>query len=185
MDVCQQCEKPYLVRESSFERPYEYVESGLQWVRLVGIQVYSCAACDVESADIPQLDFLHNMLAKEIVLRPIAMGGREFRFLRKEMGKKPKEMAEQFGVDPKTITNWEASEKLGRQTDLTMRMLAALDLWKGEELADVIDAISSLVSYNWGSDPSEPSNVSADISRLAGENIAFGVGGCQTWQMGY
>jgi DNA-binding transcriptional regulator YiaG len=177
MDACYKCEKAYEVYTSTVEHPYDYSESGLQGVRLIGVHVYSCPSCGVVSADIPALEGLHELLAKDIILRPVAMNGREFRFLRKEMRKKPKDLAEQFGVDPKTISNWEAAEKLGRQTDLTMRMLAAMELWKGEKLAEVVDAISRLVSYSWEGDPT------AEINELAEANTIFDLDNQHRWRM--
>lgn len=156
-DTCHNCGRAYEIREASFEEPYNYTESGLPHVRLVGIRVYSCADCGVESADIPDMDGLHSLIAKDIILTPLLMLGREFRFLRKETRLNLKEFAEQLGVDPKTISNWENSEKLNKQTDVTVRMLVAAVLWDGIELHKTLRQLRELARYSWDeSDDTQP-----------------------------
>jgi DNA-binding transcriptional regulator YiaG len=156
-DVCHNCGSEYEVREASIERPYNYTESGLPNIRLVGISVFSCATCAVESADIPDMNGLHNLIAKDIILTPLPMTGYELRFLRKETRIRLKEFAEQLGVDPKTINNWETSEKLNKQTDVTVRMLVATELWDGFELHKTLRQLRELAKYSWEeSEEAEP-----------------------------
>jgi DNA-binding transcriptional regulator YiaG len=155
-EICHNCGREYEVREASIEQPYHYTESGLPNIRLVGISVLSCAACAVESADIPDMDGLHNLIAKDIILTPLPMTGRELRFLRKEIRLKPKDFAEQLGVDPKTTNNWENSERLNKQNDVAVRMLVATELWDGIDLHKTLRQLKELAKYSWGEDEVGP-----------------------------
>src|SRR5437870_28722 len=99
MNVCDICNTPLTERQSTFENPYSYDESGLSNVYLIGVTAYSCAKCGVEVADIPSPRALHVLLAKDILLKPVALTGEEFRFLRKETRMKPKQFADLLGLD--------------------------------------------------------------------------------------
>ncbi len=181
MSVCQTCDKPYEKWTSSIEQPYHYTESGLQGVGLAGITVYSCPNCGVEGADIPDLDGLHDLLAKDILLTPLPMTGRELRFLRKETRLKPKKFAERLGVDPKTITNWEGSEKLNRQTDFTVRVLVATELWEGDALTQVLTPLAEIAKYDWEEELGD--DLRQEIAQLAEENTVLGLDDQQQWGM--
>jgi DNA-binding transcriptional regulator YiaG len=179
MSVCQNCERPYEEWTSSVEQPYHYTESGLPGIGLAGITVHSCPNCGVEAADIPDLDGLHDLISKDIVLTPLPMTGQELRFLRKETRLKPKEFAERLGVDPKTIVNWEALEKLNRQTDFTVRILVATELWEGDILTDVVSSLAEIAKYGWEDDE----GIEEDIAQLAQENTVLGLNADQHWDI--
>ena len=179
MTVCQNCNKPYEVWTASVEHSYHYTESGLEGINLAGITVYSCPGCDVQSADIPNIDGLHRLIAKDIILTPKPMSGPELRFLRKETRLKPKEFADLIGVDPKTVTNWEKSETLGRQADVPVRVLVAGQLWQKSELIAVLAQLSGLLRDTW-EDSWEDSQ--QEIQQLAAENIVLGFAN-QQWGM--
>jgi putative transcriptional regulator len=177
MNICQTCNRPYEVWTCSIEQPYHYTESGLLNVFLAGITVHSCPNCEVESADIPDIDGLHDLISKNIILTPLPMSGAELRFLRKEARLKPREFAERLGVDPKTVTNWESSAKLSIQSDVTVRVLIASKLWSGYALTDVMTQLAQLAGYGWETAESE------DIAQLAEENVVMGHAN-QGWTMG-
>src|SRR5689334_19465658 len=96
-NICPSCGAEYQIRDATYEAPYYYNESGLPNIRLVNIPVYSCASCGVESANIPNMDGLHRLIAKDIILTPLPMTGAELRFLRKEANLKPVEFSELIG----------------------------------------------------------------------------------------
>jgi DNA-binding transcriptional regulator YiaG len=170
-DICQNCERPFEVWEASTEHPYHYKESGLANILLTDITVYSCPNCGVASAEIPDLDGLHNLIAKDILLTPLPMSGQELRFLRKETRLKLKDFAERMGVDPKTVNNWEASESLSKPVDFTARVLTASLIWKKHEMINMFIEIGKLAQYGWETEVSE--NIDQDIAQLAEQNTVL------------
>src|SRR3989442_1334438 len=94
---CYRCSKPYEVWKATPQRPYQYTESGLLNIQLIGVTVYSCPNCQIDSADIPNLDGLHDLISRDIILTPLPMTGAELRFLRKETRLKLKDFAERLG----------------------------------------------------------------------------------------
>jgi transcriptional regulator with XRE-family HTH domain len=101
-----------------------------------------------------------------IILTPLPMSGSELRFLRKETRLKPKDFAEQLGVDRKTIANWENSPKLSRQSDVTVRVLVATKLWKDNNLTDVLTQLSKLAEHSW----EDVDETAQEIAELAEQN---------------
>lgn len=154
-NICHKCERPFEASEASLEQPYHYTESGLPNIYLIDITVYSCPNCGVASAEIPDMDGLHNLIAKDILLKPLPMSGQQLRFLRKEARLKPKEFSERMGVDPKTVGNWEASEKLTKPVDFTARILVASILWKKDEMVKMLVEIGKLAPYGWEEEVAE------------------------------
>jgi DNA-binding transcriptional regulator YiaG len=184
-NTCSRCGREYEVRTASLEDPYDYSESGLSNIRLVGIPVYRCPSCSVESADIPNMDNLHRLIAKDIILTPFPMSGSELRFLRKEARLTTRDFAERLGVDPRTLTGWEASASLNRQSDILSRLLITGELWQGKERIDVIEQLAGMAEHIWEPEAAEPpiDALSSDISRLAGENTAYGLNADHEWRM--
>jgi DNA-binding transcriptional regulator YiaG len=171
-NICHTCERPYEVSEATSEHPYHYTESGLTNWWLVGIPVYSCANCGIESAEIPDMDGLHNLISKNIILTPFSMTGQELTFLRKETRLRLKEFAERLGVDPKTVKNWESSEKLSKAVDITVRILVASCVWKGNERLEVLAQIADLVQFGEGEFLDQ---LEQDIAELAKANVEAGI----------
>lgn len=180
MDICHSCNRPYEVWKSTREHPYLYTESGLSQVQLGGVTVYSCPSCNIQSADIPDMDGLHLLLAKELIVRPIAMSGEELRFLRKETRMTPKTFAERVGVDPKTVSNWENAEELSKQTDIALRFVIASELFRDKELDGVLEALSENVKFSW--EPGRAQDESAaGMRELMEFNTIYGLG-TPEWQ---
>lgn len=171
-NICDTCGRPYEVSEATVEHPYHYTESGLTNWWLAGIPVYSCPNCGIESADIPDMDGLHELISRNIILTPFSMTGRELTFLRKETRLRLKEFAEHLGVDPKTIKNWEASERLSKAVDISVRILAAGRIWKGNERLDIVAQIADLVQFGEGEFMAE---LEQDIAELAKANVEAGI----------
>lgn len=185
-NICRGCEKEYEVRTASWEQPYFYTEIGLPNIRLINIPVYFCPTCEVESADIPNMDSLHKLIAKDIILTPLPISGEELRFLRKEAALRPQEFADRLGVEPRTVANWEKASKLSRQVDLLVRLTTVSELWNGEERTEVLEQLADLVKYEW--EPSEDTDgqgeeAEQDIAALAADNVAYGLNENHQWRM--
>ena len=183
-DTCKKCGKEYQVRIASQEEPYHYTESGLPYIRLENIPVYSC--CGVESADIPDMDKLHKLIAEDLILTPRPMTGLELRFLRKEALLKPQDIAERVGIDPKTVLNWEKMESANRHADILIRILVTTELWRGAERSKILEQLAELARYTWEPEPvneSAAEPVEKEIAQLAADNVAYGLNASHQWSM--
>lgn len=179
-NICDNCERPFEAWIASAEHRYHYTESGLDNVWLEGVTVYSCPNCELESADIPDLEGLHNLIAKDLLLTPLPLRGIELRFLRKETKLKLKEFAEILEVDPKTINNLEKAVHLSKQTDLAVRVLVISTLWQGEELIETLTEFAQIAKYRW--EEPEPAT-EKEIDQLAAENTILGLNEAHEWNL--
>jgi transcriptional regulator with XRE-family HTH domain len=95
--------KEYFATEES---PFHFVDSGLDNVYLIGIK-YFVDANGHKIAEIPALQQLMQLIARDIVLSPRDLMGNEVRFLRKRLGKKATEYCSFLGVEPETLSRIE------------------------------------------------------------------------------
>ena len=177
MNKCDICSNQVEHRRSDIDNPYRYTECGLPNVNLLDLDVYYCPECEIEVADIPNPEGLHRLLATEILLNPLPISGAEFRFLRKELGMKPKTFADRIGVDPKTIINWEKSASLSKQNDILVRYIVATSLLEGERLRKAIELLNTLIEdETW-------EQTEQEIAELAETNTWLGITGTE-WMIG-
>lgn len=95
--------KEYLATE---EKPFHFVDSGLDNVYLIGIK-YFVDENGNKIAEIPALQQLMQLIARDVVLSPRNLTGKEVRFLRKRLGKKATEYCSFLGVEPETLSRIE------------------------------------------------------------------------------
>lgn len=179
-NTCNNCQRLFETWIASAEHRYHYTESGLDNIWLEGVTVHSCPNCEVESADIPDLEGLHNLIAKFIILTPLPMRGVELRFLRKETKLKLKDFAERLGVDPKTVNNLEKAVQLNKQTDVAVRVLVIAALWQGEEQINTLIELAQIAKYSW--EEPEP-ETEKEIEELAAENTILGLNAAHEWDL--
>jgi len=91
---CHECGKTLRERKP---KEYRYRESGLNNVTLTGIRVFECPEGHGEFPEIPNIVGFHQAIARMLAKKPAALTGAEFRFLRKEMGLKAKDLARHLG----------------------------------------------------------------------------------------
>lgn len=104
------------------KKDYQYVESSLDNVVLSGINVYEC--CGEVMPEIKNVEKLHKLIALAIVKKSSLLSGKEFRFIRKQMLLKEKEIAAILGVSPVSVSRWEKENaKIGASNDRLIRML--------------------------------------------------------------
>jgi putative zinc finger/helix-turn-helix YgiT family protein len=116
---------------------YRFLESGLRNVWLKGITVYHCKECGATVPEIPSIDRFHTAIADAIVEKKFALVGPEFRFLRKQMRMKAKDLAAFLGVTLTTVSRWETGAKsIGPANDRLMR--AFYMFWRLKQ-GDVIE----------------------------------------------
>ena len=95
--------KEYLSTE---KKPFHFVDCGLDNVYLVGIKYF--VGVDGQSiAEIPALQKLMQLIARDVVLCPRDLTGPEVRFLRKRLGKKASDYCSYLGVEPETLSRIE------------------------------------------------------------------------------
>ncbi|HEY6403460.1 MAG TPA: hypothetical protein VI479_18700 [Blastocatellia bacterium] len=103
---------------------YHYVESGLDNVYLVNVDIRCCESCSSVTPRIPRINELHAVIGRAIALKGELLSGAEARYLRKHLGLKGKEWAELLHVDVATLSRWEGEERtIGPQSDILIRLL--------------------------------------------------------------
>ena len=103
--TCPECGRALRARRA---RAYRYRESGLEDVFLTGIRVFSCPGCRRQFPEIPNIVGLHRIIASGLAAKPAPLTGAEFRFLRKELGFKAKDLARYLGTTDVNLSRWEA-----------------------------------------------------------------------------
>jgi hypothetical protein len=65
---------------------HRYVECGLRYVTLVGVEVTRCPRCDNYEISIPHVEGLHRLLAKVLIEKSTRFTADEVRFLNGHVG---------------------------------------------------------------------------------------------------
>ena len=88
---------------------YHYKASGLPYVWLEGVVIRTCPGCEEGGGvEIPNLAGLHTVLTDYLIHQKARFESFEIRFLRKTLGWSSKDFAKRMGVDPATVSRWEA-----------------------------------------------------------------------------
>ncbi|MCC6793008.1 MAG: hypothetical protein IT336_15070 [Thermomicrobiales bacterium] len=127
---CSACGEGARVERGS----YQFVESGLDNVFLVGIELVTCDTCGNRDPIIPRINELMRCLASAIVGKPCRLAGPEVRFLRKYLQMSAAELATMLSVDKTTLSKWENDEHpIGSSSD---RLLRAFTLVLGDGMQE-------------------------------------------------
>src|SRR5437773_1174251 len=120
---CLDCNLEMLVKEVADN--YQYLESGLDYIYLSGIDVYQCPKCHALIPEIPNVRNLHLVIALGIIERPKPLQGCEIKFLRKSLGLKAKDLARKLGYQPEVLSRYENDKEtpMGEQGDRLLRVL--------------------------------------------------------------
>jgi putative zinc finger/helix-turn-helix YgiT family protein len=136
---CTECGATMTTRKEN----YRYLESGLPYVTLKGIDVSRCPACGNFEISIPRLKDLHRLIAKTLIEKMTRFTGAEIRFLRKSLGLSATDFSRRMGVTVETVSRWENNAvAIGPQADRLLRLLVAqgrLTMQYPEEQLDRID----------------------------------------------
>lgn len=121
---CLECGK---VLRATRPKTYTYRESGLESVLLTGIRVYVCPGCEAQFPEIPNIVGLHQLIASHLTRKAAPLTGAEFRFLRKEIGLKAKDLARCLGVTDVSLSRWETgASPINPAADRLLRTLYSL-----------------------------------------------------------
>jgi putative zinc finger/helix-turn-helix YgiT family protein len=124
---CELCGGAMVTRKATVERPYRYTLSGLDNVRLVGIDVHECPKCDIKVPVIPKIAALNKAIAQDLMMKKELLSGKEIRFLRKHAEIAAKEFAAMIGVTPAHLSRFEngKTENLSPGIDKLARAVIA------------------------------------------------------------
>jgi DNA-binding transcriptional regulator YiaG len=89
--------------------PHHYIECGLRNVWLLGVDVFEClnSECNDEGVIVPQLDQLHDAIARKVASQEQKLLPQEIRFLRTYLGFSGADFARYISVSPETVSRWE------------------------------------------------------------------------------
>jgi len=132
--TCPICKKEGLINIGK----HHYTESGLRNVWLMGVEIFECD-CGESFAFIPCAQELNKMIAEILLKKEDQLSGREIRFLRKHMGMKAKDFANDIGVEPVTVSRWENGESPPSESrDRFIRLLYAARMGLGEIATELV-----------------------------------------------
>lgn len=118
--TCLECGGPMRTRREivPFDKPI-----GLPGVRLSTF-VERCAKCQAYEVLIPNLEGLHQAIARALVGKAARLAGAEVRFLRKVLGWSGADFAEHMGTSAETVSRWETgAAPMGPQADRLLRLM--------------------------------------------------------------
>ncbi len=129
-------------------QPFHYTACGLDNVWLLsGYERETTSYGD--GVSIRHMDHLHEMIARGLITEKKTLSGKEFRFLRKEMGLSQLELAKRMRMSDQQLARWEKAEsELPGPADLLVRVLYCESLginlpMKFNELADALAEMDS------------------------------------------
>jgi putative zinc finger/helix-turn-helix YgiT family protein len=127
-------------------RPYQYKESGLSNIFLLGVEVSECSRCGNIDVTIPHPLKIHRKIALALAMSLSRLTGPQLRFLREHLNLTVQQLGAYLHVDPAIISKWESEdEPINPSTERLLRLLLVLD---GElatslsEIAEVFPQIS-------------------------------------------
>jgi putative zinc finger/helix-turn-helix YgiT family protein len=120
---CAFCENKKLVRGKI---THKYDGCGLDYVVLKNLTTYKCEKCGELYYQYGDINRLHSLIAKFVLLRPGLLTGKELKFLRVHAGFSGAYFAHMLQIDAKTLSRMENDKKVhSRQLDLLIRVLFA------------------------------------------------------------
>jgi len=118
---CDRCGEPTIIKKN---QTYQYKESGLTNILLMNIEIRACKSCGYICPRIPNINGLHDIIARAILLQPFPLSGKDIRFLRQHMGLKAKHLASLIRANVETLSRWESEKQnIGSQSDSLIRFL--------------------------------------------------------------
>lgn len=105
---------------------FHYTDCGLSKIYLRDISILRCSDsdCGEEEIAIPNLEELHQELAKIIACQSAKLLPEEIRFLRTHLGFSGVDFSDAMGVSPETVSRWEkGSVKMKEASERLLRVL--------------------------------------------------------------
>lgn len=105
---------------------HKFLESGLDNVILVNVEIKKCDNCGEKVVSIPNPNQLLKVIGEQIILEPNRLSAPDIKFLRKNIYLKIQEFSQIMGVHRGTVSRWEnRSSKPTASEDRLIRMVYA------------------------------------------------------------
>ena len=122
---------------------YHYTECGLDNVWLSnGYQEKKTAYG--KAVSITQAAGLHKVLSEELIKKPARLTGKEFRFLRVQLGLSQLAIGKAQGVSEQNVSLWERHGKVPKANDQLMRVMYLLHASNDKLLRESFDRIMTV-----------------------------------------
>lgn len=125
--------------------PYNYVECGLDYVRLANGFAIEETLCG-RGVAINNADQLHAAIAQAVVTAPQALRGQELRFLRAMLDLSQAALGEMLGKSRASIARWEGAlnDAIPGEADRLLRLFYALKTEGDESAREILDLLSRI-----------------------------------------
>lgn len=158
---CPTCKTEELGRSRG---KYQYRESGLNNVWLVGLEMYVCSECKLQLPIFPDLELIARYITRALVREHGRLSGTFILFLRKAMRLKAAELAEVIGVDRVTVSRWENDKVvIDPYRDFKLRMEAIDRILTPHERRSARETVSLVLHRTYNPEISI-TNLSIDLS---------------------
>lgn len=119
---------------------YKFVESGLDNVILMNVEIERCNECGERAVSIPNPNQLLKLIGEQIILEPNRLTAAEIKFLRKNIYLKIQEFAQIIGVHRVTVSRWEKGHSRPTPSeDRLIRMVYAQYANVGESIRKCLE----------------------------------------------
>ena len=133
---------------ATMDKPFHFVDSGLQNIYLVGIRYFTYSDGRVVP-EIPAIKKLMQLIARDLIEQEEPLTGDEIRFLRKRLAQKQAEFARAIGIEPETLSRCEnGHQKLGESNDKFIRLYYALSALDDSVLSEVRQKLKQML-FEW------------------------------------
>jgi len=123
------------------EQPFHFVDSGLDNIYLVGIRYFKNSDGSLV-AEIPAIKQLLRLIARDIVMSPRDLTGKEIRFLRKRLGKKASEYCTFLGIGAEMLSR---VENESTKVSIQVQKLAKLSYCAFSEDSKLVECAKSIL----------------------------------------
>lgn len=142
---CVICEAEMVEHSATPTAPFRFTDSGLNGVYLAGIKYYVCANGHT-FANIPAIEELMSLIARDVTRKQDSLSGDEIRFLRKRLGEKSTVFAQAISVKPESLSRIENGHApAGQRVDRLVRYHYSLQSQDSVLIADIASAMKSLM----------------------------------------
>lgn len=107
MSTCIRCNEEMTTTEGS----WDYVECGLDNVRLENVEIHACAACGNRAVVLPNIEGLHAAIAAILAAKPGPLEARELRFMRQYLGYARDDLAPLLQVSVEDLDDFEQGSR--------------------------------------------------------------------------
>lgn len=149
------------------EEPFHFRDSGLPNLYLVGIRYYTYPDGSVVP-EIPAIQQLMRLIARDLIQRRSALSGDEIPFLRKRLDQKQPRFSRAIGIDAETLNHYEnGDQKLSETADKLIRLYYVMSALDDPDLAALRARIEPML-MEWH-EPPEPSTRQPVVAALKDE----------------